>query len=203
MPLNPRKWPISFTASLIANVLYYALLIPGMLAYPGYNPFIDAVSSIGAVTRNPNGWFFFSIALILIGFVMVIYYIGFNYWYQDMSDIKKKIRIVQIFGICDSISLALIAVFPTDIAHPPHEFFSILDFIFIILTILVLNNTLFAHPSFNKKIAYFGYFVIGISALYGILAATISDITILEHLSFMTALLYALIIGIKMLKNQL
>ncbi|MHA1300184.1 MAG: DUF998 domain-containing protein [Candidatus Helarchaeota archaeon] len=203
MDWNPKNWPICFTTSLIINMLYYALLIPGMLAYPGYNPFIHAVSSIGAIYSNPNGWYFFSICLILIGIVNIFYYYGFNYWYRDAPEKERKIRIVQIFGIFDSISLIFIAIFPTDAAHPPHEFWSIMDFIFIILTILTLVIVLWDHPGFDKKIGYYGYTVIGICGSYGLLNALWMDITFLEHLSFMAALFFALLVGIQIYRNEI
>lgn len=202
MDLKSLKWPISFTTSLIANILYYGLLIPGMLTYPNYSPFTHSVSSIGAVTRNP-GWFFFSICLILIGIFLILFYYGLNKWYTDEPNKKKSIRIVQILGILDSISLILIAIFPTDTQHPPHEFWSIMDFLFIILATFALNFTLWNHPNFDKRIAYYGFVLCGICLSYGLLAIVYSEIWFIEHLSFITALFYVLLIGIKMLKNKM
>ena len=202
MEWNPSKWPISFTSSIIANILYYAFLIPSMITYPNYSPFTHSVSALGAVTRNP-GWVFFNIGLTSIGITLLPFYYGINKWYEDAPEKKKLIRIVQILGIIDCISIIMITIYPTDIQSAPHDFWSIMNFIFILMTIVVVNITLWNHSGFDKRIAYYGYAVCGICLFYGLSAIINHEIWILEHLSFMTALGYALAIGIKMLKNEL
>ena len=191
MELNPLKWPISFTMSILANILYYGLLIPSALLFPGYTIFTEAVSSLGAVYDNPRGWILFSIALILIGITFIPYYYGMNVWLKETPEIKTKIRIVQVLGLVDAISMGLIAIFPTDVVHEPHFIFSMLNFIFIVLTIITLVNTLWDHPGFDKRIGY-----------YGIMAATIIDIYFLEHLCFPIALVFSLLVGVKILLNE-
>ncbi|UCG04235.1 MAG: DUF998 domain-containing protein, partial [Candidatus Heimdallarchaeota archaeon] len=60
------KQNLYLNSAALSNFLFYAFLIPAALLYPGYSPFRHTVSALGNTTKNPNGWFLFSICLILM-----------------------------------------------------------------------------------------------------------------------------------------
>ncbi|MFX0095404.1 MAG: hypothetical protein ACFFBD_26955, partial [Candidatus Hodarchaeota archaeon] len=63
--------PLYLISVILTNILYYAFLIPAALLYPGYSPFQHTVSALGNTTNNPNGWFLFSICLILMSIALI------------------------------------------------------------------------------------------------------------------------------------
>ena len=210
MDWNIKEWPISLITAIIANILYYAFLIPAsftFLKFPfqAYNPFLDTVSSLGDTGKNPKGWILFSICLILIGITLVPFFIDMNRWYDKQPEKKKLVRIIQILGYLNSISMVMIGFYPTDIRSFEHGFWSLMNFLFIVSMIIITIIALWDHPSFIRQIAYLGFITCGFCFLYIILG--IFDLrgvtTIWEWLSFMAGLAYALTIALNIYKKGL
>jgi hypothetical protein len=110
-----KKLPLYLISAALSNILYYALLIPAALLYPGYSPFQHTVSALGNTTINVNGWFLFSICLILIAISILPFIFCTKRWYETQLSVKPYIRSIQILGLFNSFSMVMIALFPTDI----------------------------------------------------------------------------------------
>ena len=77
--------------------------------------------------------------------------IGTKKWYESQPSVKKSIIALQIIGIFNSFSMAMIGIYPTNIAPVQHEFWSLMNFICIELVILLAIVGLRNHPSYWKR----------------------------------------------------
>ncbi len=210
MDWNIKEYPISLITAIIANILYYAFLIPAsftFLKFPfqTYNPFFDTVSSLGDTGKNPRGWILFSICLILLGIILVPFFIDMSRWYDNQPEKKKLIRTIQILGYLNSVSMIMIGIFPTDIRSFEHGFWSFMNFLFIVSIIIITIITLWDHPSYIRQIAYIGVFTCGSCFLYIIFGIfNLRGITtIWEWLTFIGSLAYALAIALNIYNKGL
>ncbi len=84
-----KRIPLYLISVILTNIFYYALLIPAAFLYPGYSPFQHTVSALGNTIKNPNGWFLFSISLILMNIALIPFIIAQKKWYESQPSIKK------------------------------------------------------------------------------------------------------------------
>ena len=132
-----KRLPLYLISIILANIFYYAFLIPAAFLYPGYSPFKNTVSSLGDTTKNPNGWFLFSISLFLMSIALIPFLIGTKKWYESQPSVKKSIIAIQIIGFFNSFSMVMIGIYPTDTASVQHDFWSLMNFLCIELVIIL------------------------------------------------------------------
>ncbi|MHA1725457.1 MAG: DUF998 domain-containing protein [Promethearchaeota archaeon] len=196
--------PLYLISIILTNIFYYGFLIPGALLYPGYSPFTHTVSAIGNTTKNPNGWYLFSISLILMAIALIPFILSLKKWYEVESSVKKTIVAIQVIGLFNSFALVMIALNPTDLSSAQHNFWSLMDFIFIELVILLAVIGLRKHPSYWNRLSIIAIFdfVFCITYLY-LLNAYRPIATIFEWLTFILILTYLLMVGLNMYKEKL
>ncbi|MHA1689616.1 MAG: DUF998 domain-containing protein [Promethearchaeota archaeon] len=196
--------PLYLISIILTNIFYYGFLIPGALLYPGYSPFTHTVSAIGNTTKNPNGWYLFSISLILMAIALIPFILSLKKWYEVESSVKKTIVAIQVIGLFNSFALVMIALNPTDLSSAQHNFWSLMDFIFIELVILLAVIGLRKHPSYWNRLSIIALFdfVFCITYLY-LLNAYRPIATIFEWLTFILILTYLLMVGLNMYKEKL
>lgn len=196
--------PLYLISVILTNLLYYAFLIPAALLYPGYSPFQHTVSALGNTTKNPNGWFLFSISLILIAFAIIPFIIDTKRWYEGQPAVKKYIRAIQIVGLFNSFSMIMIAIFPTDVASAQHNFWSLMNFLCIELVILFAIVGLRNHPSYWNRLSIIAImdFVFCITYLF-LLRFYRPIATIFEWFTFILILGFLLLLGLNMYKEEL
>ncbi|MFX1255312.1 MAG: DUF998 domain-containing protein [Promethearchaeota archaeon] len=196
--------PLYLISVILTNIFYYAFLIPAAFLYPGYSPFTHTVSALGNTTNNPNGWFLFSISLILMAIALIPFIMEIKKWYESQPSVKKYIIPIQILGYFNSFALVMIAIFPTDIASAQHNFWSLMNFLCIELVILLAVIGLRNHPSYWKRLSIIALmdFVFCITYLY-LLIAYRPIATIFEWLTFIFILGFLLMLGLNMYKKEL
>ena len=196
--------PLYLISVILTNIFYYALLIPAAFLYPGYSPFTYTVSALGNTIKNPNGWFLFSISLILMAFALIPLILDAKKWYDDQPSLKKYVIAIQITGIINSFSMVLIAIFPTDTAPQQHDLWSMMNFFCIELVIILMVVGLRNHPSYWKRLSIIAILDFVFCATYLILLQAWRPIaTIFEWLTFICILGYLLMLGINMYKEGL
>ncbi len=196
--------PLYLISAILGNALYYTFLIPAAFLYPGYSPFLYTVSALGNTEKNPHGWILFSICLILIGIALIPFFIDVRKWYKTQPSLKKYIIIIQIIGFFNSFSLVMIAINPTNIRSPEHNFWSLMDFLCIELIILIVIVWLRKHPAYWKRLSIVGIVDFILCATYLLLLTFYRPIaTIFEWLTFIFALGFVLLIAINMYKKAL
>ncbi len=196
--------PLYLISVILTNIFYYAFLIPAAFLYPGYSPFQHTVSALGNTTNNPNGWFLFSISLILMGIALIPFILDMQKWNESQPSVKKYMIAIQIIGLFNSFSMVMIAIFPTDTASAQHNFWSLMNFLCIELVILLAIVGLRNHPSYWKRLSIIAIldFVFCITYLY-LLSAYRPIATIFEWLTFILILGYLLMLGLNMYKEEL
>ncbi|MHA1659958.1 MAG: DUF998 domain-containing protein [Promethearchaeota archaeon] len=196
--------PLYLISVILTNIFYYAFLIPAAFLYPGYSPFQHTVSALGNTTNNPNGWFLFSISLILMGIALIPFILDMQKWNESQPSVKKYTIAIQIIGLFNSFSMVMIAIFPTDTASAQHNFWSLMNFLCIELVILLAIVGLRNHPSYWKRLSIIAIldFVFCITYLY-LLSAYRPIATIFEWLTFILILGYLLMLGLNMYKEEL
>ena len=204
MKSTHKKIPVYLISVVLGNFLYYALLIPAAILYPSYSPFQHTVSALGNTTRNPDGWFLFSICLILIAIALIPFILGTKRWYKSHISVKKYILGVQCIGLFNSFAMIMIAIFPTDLASAQHNFWSLINFLCIELVILLAVIGLRNHPLYWNRLSIIAIldFICCATYLY-LLKAYRPIATIFEHITFVLILTYLLLLGFNMYKEEL
>ena len=196
--------PLYLISVILTNILYYAFLIPAAFLYPGYSPFQHTVSALGNTTNNPNGWFLFSISLILMAIALIPFIIDTKKWYEGQPSVKKYIIAIQILGLFNSFSMVMIGIFPTDIASTQHNFWSLMNFLCIELVILLAIVGLRNHPSYWNRLSIIAIIDFVFCATYLILLRVYRPIaTIFEWLTFIFILGFLLMLALNMYKEEL
>jgi len=196
--------PVYLISLILTNIFYYAFMIPGALLYPGYSPFEHTVSAIGNTTRNPNGWFLFSISLILMAIALLPFIFDTKKWYESQPSVKKIIIAIQIIGIFNSFSMIMIAINPTDTSSAQHNLWSLMNFLCIELVIILAVIGLRNHPSYWNRLTIIAILDFVFCITYLTLMRVYRPIaTIFEHLTFMLILGYLLLLGFNMYKEKL
>lgn len=189
-------------SAALSNFFFYAFLIPAALLYPGYSPFRHTVSALGNTTKNPNGWFLFSICLILMAIALIPFILGTKKWYESQPSVKKYVLAIQILGLFNSFSMVMIAIFPTDTASAQHNFWSLMNFICIELVILLAIIGLQRHPSYWNRLSIIAILDFVFCATYlFLLRANRPIATIFEWLTFTFILGFLLLLALNMYKE--
>jgi len=196
--------PIYLISLILTNIFYYAFMIPGALLYPGYSPFEHTVSAVGNTTRNPSGWFLFSISLILMAIALLPFIFDTKKWYESQPSVKKFIIAIQIIGVFNSFSMIMIAINPTDTSSAQHNLWSLMNFLCIELVILLAIVGLRNHPSYWNRLTIIAILDFVFCIMYLVLMRVYKPIaTIFEHLTFWFILGYLLMLGLNMYKEEL
>ena len=195
--------PLYFKTIIITNLFYYGLLIPAMFIYPNYSPFEKTVSSLGSTTGNPNGWYLFSISLILMAIALLPFIFELRRWYVDEPAVKKYIIPTQLIGYFNSIALVLIAINPTDTASDAHNLWSLVNFICIELVILLAVIGLRNHPVYDNRLSIIAGLDFVSCVVYLYLLHHNPYAPTLEWVTFILILTYLLALGYKMYKAKM
>ncbi len=196
--------PLYLISVIATNIIYYAFLIPAAFLYPGYSPFQHTVSALGNTTKNPSGWFLFSICLILMSIALIPFIIDQKKWCEGQPSVKKYIIAIQILGYFNSISMTMIGIFPTDTASSQHSFWSLMNFLCIELVIILAIIGLRNHPSYWKRLSIIAIMDFVFCATYLTLLRVYRPIaTIFEWLTFIFILGFLLMLGFNMYKEGL
>jgi hypothetical protein len=138
-------------------------------------------------------------AIALIPFIL-----GLKKWFESQASVKKYILAIQIFGLFNSFSMVMIAIFPTDIASAQHNFWSLMNFLCIELVILLAIIGLRNHPSYWNRLSIIAILDFVFCATYLFLLSAYRPIaTIFEWLTFIFILGYLVLLGINMYQEGL
>jgi len=196
--------PVYLISLILTNIFYYAFMIPGALLYPGYSPFERTVSAIGNTTRNPNGWFLFSISLILMAIALIPFIFDTKKWYESQPSVKKYVIAIQIIGLFNSFSMIMIAINPTDTSSAQHNLWSLMNFLCIELVIVLAVIGLRNHPSYWNRLTIIAILDFVFCITYLVLMRVYRLVaTIFEHFTFWFILGYLLLLGYNMYKEDL
>ena len=194
--------PSYFLSVIVSFIVFYALLIPAAFLYPNYSPFKYTVSALGNTTINPNGWWLFSLCLIILAFTLLPFIYGAKKWYESDPSVRYYIYGVQLVGVFNSFALIMIAINPTDTMSDAHNLWSLVNFICIEIVILLMVIGLRNHSSYWNRLSILALVDFVCCIVYIYLLTNIREIaTIFEWLTFTFILSYLLLVGYNMYKE--
>ncbi len=119
-----RRWPLGALFGILAILAYAALTLASCLQYPAhYNPLIRALSDLGDPLQNPSGAVFYNTGGILLGLLLVPFYLGMHNWNTGSRMLAILITGAQATGIISSAGLVLSCVYPLGKYHLLHGLF--------------------------------------------------------------------------------
>jgi len=136
------------------------------------------------------------LAVSSLGVALFPFYIGLHKWYTKEQWRNALIVVTQIVGSASGFALVMIGVFP-EIAPAAHNLWSMIFFILNLFALIFATIALITHPKFVKPIGVYGFIVAAINL---VLVAVSIGSTLIEWLTVFSALGYAGLIVINMLK---
>lgn len=153
-----KRWPVGSLFGILAVVGYIILTVISYLYYPtAYSPLSSALSQLGDPLLNPSGAVFYDLGGILLGFLLVPFYLGMNGW--NTGEYRQKILIAggQAVGILSSLALILSCLFPAGTYTAVHALSAGSAFLTSIFFWIFSAFSMLRNPASVKWIPYFGY----------------------------------------------
>ena len=197
MEWNPLKWPLSCISGILVIVIFFIFIPTSVVLFSGrdylgepYNIIIHYLSDLGNVNYNPNGAIFFNFGLILIGIMLIPFFMGLSNFQEEISK-KNLLKVIQILGILTAFSLMMVGVFSENAPDPLHGLWSTIFFGFIFTDIILASIMIRNEPNFIQAISYYGFIICGIDLLFGITGSPFVEwMTVLVALSFVGLIVY-------------
>ncbi|MFX0071836.1 MAG: DUF998 domain-containing protein [Candidatus Hermodarchaeota archaeon] len=186
---------------------YYAILsliariIGDFLAFlyiPGYNIFDNMVSDLGV----GDGWFFFSLGLILSGIICIPFYISMARSIHSDENNEKTKKIGLIFFYISDITYILIAFFPAIesnyLIFIAHGLLAIITWLTAITYLIIFSRLMEKDEKFSKLPANSGYFLIIVMIIF-----LFTWLPIIEWIMTFIFIIWLLIISSYMIYHKL
>lgn len=163
------KGPITVIAGIAASIFCCVFTFISFLLYPTpYSPINNWLSDLGNSSNNPAGAFFFNSGLILAGITFLPFVFGLNKWYVNKKKWKNRLIATQAVGYLSAFFLIMVGVFSED--YPmQHVFWSATLFIAFGVFVILSGVSLFRHPKFIKLIGIYGFAVVAIDIIFGLI----------------------------------
>ena len=187
-----RKVELSVVCgTLIATIYPVLTLISGLIFPGGVNPFEDYLSYLGNYSKNPIGAWIYNVNMIIIGILMVGFFIGLKSWYGELKKEKIIIIVIQVIGGVESVFVILLGVFED--GNSLHGTISSTFFLLNITFLFVSGVGFLFHSKYMKWISLFalvvGFFNLGYLWF-------ISSTPIIEWTTVFTAIIYIILLVI-------
>jgi len=189
-----RTQNISFSAGILAVIVYLALAVLAFIRYPGpYSPMRNWLSDLGNVNLNPHGAILYNIGIISTALLLMVFFLGLSRWKIE----NKKVQVImlfltQAFGILGSFCMIMSAVYPINFLEI-HSFWS--------ASLYIMLSTGFAFSvaalRYHKKVPRW-LLILGLStALTVILTSFLTTVYVLEWITVLLFLSYVSLVGIE------
>ena len=142
MVKEQSKWTLLVLLGFIGAILYCIFTYVSILHYPGFfNPFTEYLSRLGNSSLNPSGAIYYNLAVIQVGVMLLLTYLGIFSAYKN-TDHHRILIIATAIGMFNAFSIIMSGVFNEDI-YALHFIFSLLIFATWIPVLFSLNYILF------------------------------------------------------------
>ncbi|WP_371803479.1 DUF998 domain-containing protein [Candidatus Lokiarchaeum ossiferum] len=94
-------------------IIFFTISI---IIYPNYSIFQESISSLGIPNENPDGYFYWSIGMMILGLLFIPHLL---YFYRVLHPTAYKTSIISlILSIIASLGLVGVGFFPEDTIYP-------------------------------------------------------------------------------------
>jgi hypothetical protein len=203
---KPMKWPIICPIGIIAVVQYCFFSFLAFLSFPSrFDPFNNFLSQLGNYDLNPNGAFFYFLAILFSGILTILFYWQF-YVFFSTEESNFLLKLILILGILNGISILGSGIFAESVNYPFHFFFSFSIFFTLLPLLGIANIFLWTKTELHKIISLSGIIVIVIDLLFVFLVIIGGELfdnaAIMEWLSLASYFLWMFLLVLFIVKNH-
>jgi hypothetical membrane protein len=153
-----KYWPAGSICGILAVAAYIALGFTAYLFYPlSYSPQSNALSQLGSPPLNPSGAIFYNLGGILLGLMLIPFYLGMSRWNTGDRSQKMLTAGAQTAGIASSLALISSCVFPAGTHTPIHAASAGTAGITSMFFWIFSGFALLKNPARIRWLPYFGY----------------------------------------------
>jgi hypothetical membrane protein len=188
----PLNLPLTTVSGIIVifGYLLFTLVALSLYSTP-YSPLNNWISDLGSSASNPSGALFFNLGCVITGIMLFPFFAGLYKWYTPERRIKIPITVAQGVGIISAVSLIMIGVFSEDYGFI-HWLWSAIFFLSLVITLGILNTSLFNHPQFIRLVGYYGLLVVLVGLILVLIdqVNTVLPAPLFEWVTVLTALIW-------------
>ncbi|MEM3725737.1 MAG: DUF998 domain-containing protein [Candidatus Bathyarchaeia archaeon] len=187
---------VAALSGIITPIVAFSCIALAIAYYPPFSWTDNALSDLGVVEGITS--IVFNGGLIVSGILATIFAVGL-YAYLGESTVGKA---GSLLFVLDTLALMLIGVFPENV-KPTHYYVSVMFFMLFPIAMLVLTATFL--KKVKTKMGLFTFLVAAFAAAVWIIQWTVgfgSNVAIPETLSALAASAWAIVLGVKMLKEK-
>ncbi|MBY9006231.1 MAG: DUF998 domain-containing protein [Candidatus Lokiarchaeota archaeon] len=187
MKFKKIRYPITTITGIFLILIFFIFIFFSILFYnKNWSPFNTRLSDFGSISTGNTieGALLFNIGIIIVGCMLIPFYIGLYRWLNGLKEKKKRKLLITtlLFGCLSGISLIMLGIFPVE-TDPIHEIWAGSFFLFNQFVLILIGISLLNHEKFIKSISIYGWIVASINLFY-----IITQEPILEWFTIYTAL---------------
>ncbi len=153
-----KRWPVGALFGIAAVAVYVVMGLISFSYYPdAYSPLHNAISELGVSSQNPSGHIFYNLGGILMGLLLIPFYLGMSRWNTGGGMLKILIIGAQASGIISSLGLVWSCIFPAGATLDLHILGVSIAFISSILFWIFTAFAIIRVPASIKWMAFFGW----------------------------------------------
>ena len=166
-----KRWQVGSVCGVLGVLVYVTLACIAYLHYPdAYSPLTNALSQLGSPPLNPAGAIFYNLGGILLGLLLLPFYLDMSRWNTSSRSQKILIAGAQAAGIISSLALISSCVFPAGTHTPIHVASAGTAMLSSVFFWIFSGFGMLKNPAGVKWISYFGYVpLVGISIIVFVL----------------------------------
>lgn len=200
MSIRISKWTYLLASAFLGGTLYCILTYVSITLFPGSFTLDDYLSILGNSSLNPNGAIFYNLAVIQVGVLLPLFYLGL---YKTFGEERKKhLLIAVLIGLLNSLSVIMSGVFSEDV-YEIHYFWSLLIFATWIPMLFLSNFALLKRSGFVKWVSLYGLALAVFDTFFVSYVLLIGTDTggIIEWITIFSFIAWAVLIAISALKE--
>jgi hypothetical membrane protein len=194
-----RRCPLSLQMITIILPIFTILVAISIGLYPDFSFIDNHMSALGSSSGNPNGYLYFIVACIITGVLLFPYFFGLRRWRTDDKILNVCLYIVIGIGFIASFGIIMQAIYRTDF-WPAHFYWSAVHWAGDALLLMVAPFVMLRHEKFYKPIILVGIVATVFNVYY---IATIGQDAWVEWITAISSLVFAALIAINMVKEDL
>jgi hypothetical membrane protein len=191
---NVNWLKISGVCGILAPIVAFTFILLAILNSPHFSWTGNALSDLG-VQEGVTATLFNS-GLMIAGILLLVFVLGLFVLQKTMLG-----RIGVFISVLAALALVAIGTFPESV-EPTHYYVSVAFFLFLLVSMLVIGATFLLTA--RVELGFFTFLAAIVAALVWIMQWTIgfgSDVAIPETLSALSALIWLMVLGFKMLRE--
>ncbi|MFW9795367.1 MAG: DUF998 domain-containing protein [Candidatus Thorarchaeota archaeon] len=201
MSTQISKWRYLLASAFLGGSLYCILTYVSFILFPGSFTLDDYLSVLGNSSLNPNGAIFYNLAVMQVGVLLPLFYLGL---YKTFGEERKNLFVIAVLiGFLNSLSVMMSGVFSEDM-YELHYFWSFMIFATWIPVLFLTNFALLKRSGPIKWVSLYGLALAVFDTLfvfYVLLIGTDSG-AIIEWITIFSFIIWAILLASSALRES-